>query len=109
MKPHVEKIKLTVDEYMELPNDGKRYQILDGELDVTPAPMPLHQAIIARLIVKLWPLVEKKKATILPAPVDVILDRHNVVQPDLVLVRAENASIIGEKNIQGVPDLFIEI
>jgi Uma2 family endonuclease len=43
------------------------------------------------------------------APYDVVLDRHNVVQPDIVYVSKERASLIGESNIQGAPDLIIEI
>lgn len=104
------RIKLTIDEYGELPNDGKRYQILDGELDVTPAPNIMHQRISNRLG---WALVAAMQKTdqgeIFYAPTDVVLDRHNIVQPDLVFVRKEHADIVGPANIRGVPDLIIEI
>ncbi len=103
-------IKLSIDEYMELPNDGKRYQILDGVLDVTPAPNPRHQRVSRRLQ---WHLMEALERTgrgeVFDAPTDVILDRHNVVQPDLIFIPKDRLGIIGEKNVQGVPDLVIEI
>jgi Uma2 family endonuclease len=109
MKPRAGKIKLSVDEYMELPNDGKRYQILDGDLDVTPAPVPRHQRLLLALLVLLQPLEAKGLFRVYPSPIDVVLDRHNVVQPDIVLIREARASIVLEKNIQGAPDLLIEI
>jgi Uma2 family endonuclease len=103
-------IKLTIDEYMELPNDGKRYQILDGELNVTPAPNTRHQRISKRLErVLLFALEETGLGEIFYAPVDVILDGHNILQPDLVFVCKERMNIIGPANIQGAPDLVIEI
>ncbi len=109
MKPQSRKIKLGYAEYAELPDDGKRYQILDGELDVSPSPVPRHQGISRNLFICLSPLQVSGRFEILYAPIDVILDRHTIVQPDLVLVRAERRSIIGEKNIQGPPDVLVEI
>jgi Uma2 family endonuclease len=103
-------IRLTVDEYMELPNDGKRYQILDGELDATPAPIPRHQKISQRLELLLVRILEEKgHGTVYHAPIDVILDKHNIVQPDIIFIRSERLEIIGEKNIQGAPDLIVEV
>ncbi|MHB8879399.1 MAG: Uma2 family endonuclease [Myxococcaceae bacterium] len=104
------RFKLTVDEYMELPNDGKRYQILDGELDVTPAPSPRHQKISRKLqVILMRALEETGLGEVYNAPIDVILDKHNVIQPDLVFIRKERMEMVGPKNIQGVPDLLVEI
>lgn len=95
---------------MELPNDGKRYQILDGELDVTPAPSIRHQRISRDLG---WFLVaglkRRELGEVFYAPVDVVLDRHNIVQPDLLFVSNARAAIIGAQRIEGAPDLVVEI
>jgi Uma2 family endonuclease len=102
--------KLTVDEYMELPNDGKRYQILDGELDVTPAPRTRHQKILGRMFFILKEALDLKgQGDVYIAPTDVILDDFNVVQPDLLFVRKDRRHIIGDDNIKGVPDLIVEV
>ncbi len=102
--------KLSVDEYALLPNDGKRYQILDGELDVTPAPTPRHQRISRRLQRLLEDgLAEGGRGEVFDAPIDVVLDRYNVVEPDLVFVSSARAGIVGEKAIEGTPDLLVEI
>jgi Uma2 family endonuclease len=103
-------IRLTLDEYMELPNDGKRYEIIDGELYVTPAPIPKHQKVSRKLQVILFLALEKTgQGEVYNAPIDLILDHHTVVQPDLLFIRSENLHIIGPKNIQGVPNLVVEI
>jgi Uma2 family endonuclease len=109
MKPKSGKTKLTVEDYMGLPDDGRRYQVLDGELDVMPAPRIVHQRLICHLVRLMEPLEAMGLFRIFPAPVDVILDRHTVVQPDVVLVRLVRLSIVGELNIQGPPDVLIEI
>lgn len=102
--------RLSVDEYALLPNDGKRYQILDGELDVTPAPTPRHQRISRKLCRMLEDgLGSGGRGEVFYAPIDVILDRHNVVEPDLVYVSAARAGIIGEKAIEGAPDIIVEV
>jgi Uma2 family endonuclease len=99
-----------VDELELLPSDGKRYQIIDGELDVTPSPVPRHQRISRRLARILEDgLAEGGRGEVFHAPIDVVLDRHNVVVPDIVFVSRERAGIVGEKFIGGSPDLLAEI
>jgi Uma2 family endonuclease len=103
-------LKLTYDDYVSLPDDGKRYEILDGELVVTPSPLIRHQRVSANLQFLLHAYVrEHRSGTFLNAPVDVILDRSTVVVPDLVFVRRERESIITERAIEGAPDLIVEI
>ena len=102
--------KLTYEDYVMLPDDGKRYEILDGELAVTPSPLIRHQRISANLFRLLARYVDGREAgLLLYAPVDVILDRSTVVVPDLVFVRKERCAIVGERAIEGVPDLIVEI
>jgi len=102
--------KLTYRDYEALPDDGKRYEVIEGELYVSPSPTPRHQFILRNIQ---WRFLEAFQATgkgeVLFAPIDVVLDEGNVVQPDIVFIRTERAGIIGPKNIQGAPDLVIEI
>lgn len=101
---------LTYDDYLALPTDGRRYQILEGELDVTPAPSTTHQKISMRLAFLLVGHVEEGDlGLVLHAPVDVVLDDESVVQPDIVFVSNERLPIVEESKIAGAPDLVVEI
>ena len=102
--------KLTYDDYAALPADGKRYQILDGGLDVTRAPTPRHQDVSFNLGVLLRShITAHDLGKLYLAPIDVILDRINVVQPDLVFVAKERVAIVSKRAIEGAPELVVEI
>lgn len=102
--------KLTYEDYVLIPDDGKRHEIIDGEHYVTAAPFIRHQRVVLRLALHLGNYVEAHPlGEILTAPTDVILSSHDIVQPDLLFISNERFSIIEEKNIQGAPDLAIEI
>ena len=75
-----------------------------------PAPSPYHQDILGRLYYRLFDFVrEKNWGRVFIAPCDVVLSDVDVVQPDLLLISAGRADIIMERNIQGPPDLVVEI
>ena len=101
---------LTYEDYCQIPADGKRHEIIHGAHHVSPAPGYKHQRIVANLhiLIELF-LREKEAGKIILAPFDVVLTDHEVVQPDLLFIASSHESIITEKNIQGVPDLLIEI
>jgi len=102
--------RLTYEDYLALPSDGKRYQILEGGLDVTPAPSTTHQKVSMRLEYWLVGHVEEHDlGLVLDAPVDVLLDEQNVVQPDIVFVSRPRLPIVEERYISGAPDLVVEI
>jgi Uma2 family endonuclease len=102
--------KLTYDDYVLLPEDGQRHEILDGEHYMTPSPFFRHQIVASRLHGRLSPWVEERSlGVVLFAPMDVILSEHDIAQPDLLFISNERAGIITEKNIQGAPDLVVEI
>jgi Uma2 family endonuclease len=102
--------KLTYEDFLSLPDDGKRYEILDGELAVTPSPATRHQIVSANLGTILYNYVkEHRLGKVLYAPMDVILDAHTIVEPDLLFVSATRRSIMQEHAIVGPPDLLIEI
>lgn len=104
------KIVLTYEDYVLLPNDRNRYEILEGELSVTPAPSTKHQSASANLFKLLSRHVDDRNlGKLFYAPIDVILDPTSVLQPDLLFVSSARQRIITEKAIEGAPDLVIEI
>ena len=103
-------IKFTYEDYLLFPDDGKRHELIDGDHYVTPAPRTRHQIASTNLTGLLHAhLLRTKGGRVLTAPTDVVLSDLDVVQPDLLFISAARASIITEKNIQGPPDLVIEI
>lgn len=102
--------KLTYEDYVLFPEDGQRHEIIDGEHYVSPAPTPRHQIVSIELSSTLHAFVKSQRlGQVLAAPTDVLLSRHDVLQPDILFISNERASILTEKNIQGAPDLVIEI
>jgi Uma2 family endonuclease len=102
--------KLGLTEFLALPDDGKRYEILNGELYVSPSPIPRHQKIAMRLGVRLFTALEETgRGSVLAAPCDVVLGKHDIVEPDLIFVSTARLGIIGEKRLKGAPDLLVEI
>ncbi|MFQ5520219.1 MAG: Uma2 family endonuclease [Candidatus Methylomirabilia bacterium] len=102
------KQKLDYSDYAHILPDGKRYELLEGDLYVTPAPSPLHQRISKRLQRKLEAYFEAGGlGELFNAPIDVILTPHDVVQPDLVVVT--DAVQVSERGIEGPPALVVEI
>jgi Uma2 family endonuclease len=105
----VKEKRLTIDYYKILP-EGAPYQLIEGELVMTPAPNTRHQIILGRLFRGLSDLVEQRKAGIvLLSPIDVYLDDENAYQPDIVFISKDRQDIIQEDGIYGAPDLVIEI
>src|SRR6266566_8559280 len=100
----------TYDEYAALPDDGQRYEIVNGVLVMAPAPSPEHQAIVLeiasylRIHIKLASL-----GRVFPAPIDVDLGPKNVFQPDVVVVLNTHLDRVAEKKIVGAPDLVVEV
>ena len=105
-----ERAVLTYRDYEALPADGRRYEILDGELSVTPAPVPRHQRVSSALFSILKAHVATRGlGEILYAPIDVILTDSTIVQPDLVYLDPTRAHLVSERGIEGPPTLVIEI
>jgi Uma2 family endonuclease len=101
---------VTYDDYLTLPNDGKKYEIIDGELVMTPSPISVHQRISRNLVRILdADISEKKLGEVFYAPLDVVLSMTDVVQPDILFVSRDRSEIITKKNIIAAPDLVIEI
>jgi len=104
------KIVLTYEDYVLLPNDRNRYEILEGELTVTPAPSTKHQSASANLFKLLSKHIDDRNlGKLFYAPIDLILDPTTILQPDLLFVLSARQHIITERAIEGVPDLVVEI
>ena len=103
------RIKFTVDDYMTTP-EGKRYQLLNGELILAPSPTTRHQRTLFRLTQAVNEfVVGHSLGEVFVAPYDVVLSNHDVAQPDLLFVSNQRSAIVTEANIQGAPDLKVEL
>jgi Uma2 family endonuclease len=103
--------KLTYDEFQTLPRDGsKRFELIEGEVFMTPSPNTKHQMAAANLHLALGHFVrERDLGRVFFAPYDVVFSKWTALEPDLLFIRRERLSIITDANVQGAPDLVIEI
>jgi Uma2 family endonuclease len=92
-----------------LPDDGTRYEIIDGELYEMPAPLFAHAAAIMALIELLLPLVKGLGGRLLTAPLDVFFAGADPVQPDLVVLLPGSRARPVRRGVEGPPDLLIEV
>jgi len=105
----LEKPLQTYADYLELP-EGAPYQLVGGSLIMSPAPTPRHQLAAAELSFSMMVYLKKHGiGRLIPAPIDVYLTDTEVYQPDLLIVAQNRLAIIGEKKIEGAPDLIVEI
>ncbi len=110
--------KLTFDDYLALPEMRQRYEIIDGELIMAPAPIPTHQWVLGTLHVALRDFVmQNRLGVVLMAPVDIVIRRDplRTRQPDLLFLSAQRSGITSGAQLRGMqllqhaPDLAIEI
>jgi Uma2 family endonuclease len=101
---------LTYEDYAALPDEGKRYELHEGELSVTPSPGTRHQQTLVNLTVVLAPHVKAQRlGTLLIAPLDCIMSDITVVQPDLLYVDDSRRQIVSARGVEGGPTLAVEI
>jgi Uma2 family endonuclease len=102
-------LRFTYEDYVLLPED-RRYEVIDGELYLTPAPTPYHQIVKGRIERLLQDHVERGSlGMVLDAPCDVVLSRFDVLQPDIFFISSGRLEMIGEKYISDAPDLVVEV
>jgi len=105
----VEKKKFTYEDYLNTPDD-KRYELIEGELLMTPSPVPYHQWIVTNIGSELREFIKTNKlGKVFLAPCDVHLDDETILEPDVLFISKDRLNIIGEKNVQGAPDLIVEV
>lgn len=102
-------IQFTYNDYLLLPEE-RRYEIIDGELFMVPAPLTHHLKITRNLFKPIDNYVESNQiGETLFAPVDIIFTKTDIVQPDILFILNENMTILTDENVQGAPDLVVEI
>src|SRR5438105_12409067 len=100
----------TYEDSAVLPDDGRRYEIVNGVLVMAPAPGPAHQSITVRIAYYLFPHIDLAGiGKLFTAPIDVDLGPKNMYQPDLVVVLNTHLDRVAEKKIIGAPDLVVEV
>ena len=104
-------VKLTYDDYVLFPDDGKRHELIDGEHFVTPSPNTKHQTIVINLAGMIWQYLQRQPiGRVFAAPFDVVFSDFDVVEPDLLYVSTKRAAdVLTAKHVRGAPDLVVEI
>ncbi|MCX7793325.1 MAG: Uma2 family endonuclease [Thermodesulfovibrionales bacterium] len=105
--PLIKEKRLSVNYYKLLP-EGAPYQLIEGELVMTPAPNPRHQIVLGNIVERIRNSTQGK-GIVISSPVDVYLDDENAFQPDIIFITREKKDIIKKDGIYGAPDLVIEI
>lgn len=99
----------TYAEYASLPDDGNRYEIIAGEVYVSPSPRPQHQRAVVRLTSALEQFTQDHGlGEVYAGPTDVLLAKTDYLIPDLSFVRADRLGVISNRGIESAPDLVIE-
>ena len=104
-------MKLTYDDFVLFPDDGKRHELIDGEHFLTPSPNTKHQTIAINLAGMIWSHLQQHPiGRVFTAPFDVVFSDFDVVEPDLLYLSTERgASVLTPKHVRGAPDLVVEI
>ncbi len=100
----------TYSDLVSWPDDGRRYELYDGEVYVAPAPLPRHQVTLLELLGRLWRYTERDGALVLAAPIDIVFDERNVLQPDIAYFSASRRHHVRpDAVIRVAPDLVVEV
>ena len=105
------KTRYNYDDYCKLPDDGNRYEVIDGVLYMAPPPHPRHQRILLNLTALFVPFVTGENALgeLFFAPIDVIFASEDIFQPDLIFISRERLHIITDRGLEAAPDLAVEV
>jgi len=105
-----EKKKYTEKDY-QLLEEGAPFQLINGDLIMSPAPTSYHQILLGRIFKVIDNFLEQNNlgGLCLFAPIDVVLDEENIFQPDLIYISAERKKELFQDRIMGAPDLIVEI
>lgn len=103
--------RLTYEDFLLLPDDGLRHEIIGGVHYVTPSPNLRHQELVLRLAVSISNHIEDRPdhGRVFVAPFDVVFSFHDVVEPDVIFVAPDQLDILTAQNIRGTPAMVIEI
>src|SRR5689334_13027214 len=111
MKVAAPRVKLTYEDLLQFPDDGKRHELIDGEHYVTPCPNTKHQVVSGNIffLLRSW-LEHHPVGRIFYAPFDIVFTNFDVVEPDLLYMSNERATtVLTEKHVTGAPEIVVEI
>lgn len=101
---------LTYDDYAAMPDDGRRYELIEGELHVMPSPGTRHQMVLGNLIMLIDDHVRANGlGIVMLSPFDVILSANTVPQPDIIYIDRERERLLSQRALEGAPTLAVEI
>jgi Uma2 family endonuclease len=104
--------RLTYDDLEAIPQEreGDRHELIDGELIVTPSPIPIHQIISSNIAFVLERIVrEQRLGRVFTAPIDIRFTPDNVLIPDIIFIARDRLHVVGPKTVDAPPDIVVEI
>ena len=102
--------KLTYEDFLSFPDDGRRHELIDGDHYVTPSPSERHQRVSMELTLALGNYLKAAgTGRVYYAPFDVVMSDHDVVEPDLLVVLNDQLDVLTEKHVRGAPAIVVEI
>ncbi|QJD84869.1 Uma2 family endonuclease [Cohnella herbarum] len=107
-QPIIREQMVTYDDYARMPDDGKRYEVANGMLELLSAPSPKHQ-VVSYQMQRLLTNSCNSEYIVFASPIDLILSATEVRQPDLLMIHRSRMEIITHRAIEGIPDLVAEI
>lgn len=103
-------LSITRHDYEEMPPGPPYYQVIEGDLVMSPSPNIHHQRIVGRIHWLLLQYLEKKPlGEVIVSPLDVFLSEINVYQPDVIFISNQRRSIVTDHGLEGAPDLAVEV
>lgn len=103
------KTPITAEQFFQLPETNQFIELLDGEVIMSPSPIPEHQDIVFNSGSVLKQAAKQRGGRAFIAPLDVQLDELNVPQPDAIYLAPDSRCVVEEKRLVGVPDLLVEV
>lgn len=103
-------VRFSYEDLLQLPDDGKRHEIIGGELYTMPSPSPEHQRKVGYVFNRIYTFLEEHPlGEVFVAPIDVIFHIDDVVIPDVVFVSKKRQDVISKRGVEGAPDLVVEV
>lgn len=103
-------VRFTYEDLEQFPDDGKRREIIGGELYTMPSPSPKHQKVVGNFFFELTLFVRSNPTgEVYVAPIDVIFHLDDVIVPDVVFISSERQELVSKRGIEGAPDLVVEV
>jgi Uma2 family endonuclease len=106
--PQYAGLPMTAEEYFRLPDDGYRYEIVQGVMALSPSPSPKHQRVLVQIVTQIQSFLELHAVGNVYAELDIKLEERLVYRPDIVFIRAERVLENWER-VRTAPDLVVEI